>query len=128
MLQEKGLSINLGIQRVSLDGRKLRLTSTEFHMLAFLAINQGRVLSLEAFLREVWRMNYFDENGYHTVRAAMYRLRGKLGETSRSPVWIGLCRGEGYFLLQKAKVLEKPLLKVIAQVMEDGSLERASPY
>ncbi len=49
-----GLAVDLPGHRVSLDGRPVRLTPTEFNLLALLARNHGRLLSSHDLLREVW--------------------------------------------------------------------------
>lgn len=77
-----------------LHGAILDLTFKEFELLKFLAVNQGKVLTREALLDEVWGEDYF--GGPRTVDVHIRRLRAKLGNEHDS--LIGTVRNVGYRL------------------------------
>ncbi len=76
---------------VSLDGKALTLTTTEFKLLAALIQSRGRVLGRGRLLNEVW--GYEGDFNTRTVDTHMRRLREKLGKFSSQ---IQTVRGFGY--------------------------------
>lgn len=75
--------IDLGAVRVDLEAKAVycddelvQLTPTEYSLLRVLAVNQGRLLSYEELLREVWGVGY--QNSREYVRVYVGRLRNKL--------------------------------------------------
>ncbi len=85
------LDLDTHVARVA--GRAIRLTLTEFRLLASLVRNEGRVRSREALLTEVW--GYDSEALSRTVDTHVRRLRSKLGPGAD---WLGTVRGVGYRL------------------------------
>ncbi len=81
---------------VSLDGKTLKLTSTEFKLLAALIEGRGRVLGRGRLLTEVW--GYESAFNTRTVDTHVRRLREKLGKFS---VQIQTIRGFGYRIKEK---------------------------
>lgn len=71
----------------------VRLTTTEFNLLAFFLRNQGRVLSRERLLERVWGFEY--EGTTRTIDTHIQRLRDKLGQKGKL---IETVRGVGYKL------------------------------
>ena len=61
---------------VTLDGREVRLTAKEFMLLEYLMRHQGRVLSRDLLLADVWGYRY--TGGTRTVDVHVRRLREKL--------------------------------------------------
>lgn len=85
------LVIDLEGHQVSLSGRTLPLTATEFKLLVLLFQRRGRVQTRDELLNVVWGYDYM---GYgRTVDAHIKRLREKLGEAS---VMVETVRGVGY--------------------------------
>ena len=88
------LSIDYGQRRVSVAGRAVELTRTEYELLRVLSLNAGRVLTYDSLLRQVW------ENGgkgnTQPVRDFMKKLRRKLGDDAAKPTWIFNERRVGY--------------------------------
>ncbi len=80
------LAIDYARRRVTLSGRDVALTDTEYRLLCELAVNGGRVLSREHLMSRVWSARAPDESG--VVRAYVKRLRQKLGETADNPSYI----------------------------------------
>ena len=77
--------------KITLDGKRLDLTSTEFKLLSLLIGREGDILSREALLEEVW--GYSSTIDTRTVDTHMRRLREKLGDHA---VLLETIRGEGY--------------------------------
>jgi two-component system phosphate regulon response regulator PhoB len=85
------LVIDLGAHIVSLKGREIDLTTTEFKLLLRLARRPGRAFSRDQLLSEVW--GYSGDLETRTVDTHMKRLRSKLGPVA---IWIETVRGLGY--------------------------------
>ena len=88
------LAIDCNRRRVTLAGRALDLTATEFDLLRELAVNAGQVLSHEVLLRRVWFKG--DSSDVGRVHVCINRLRYKLGDRAQSPTYIFSVRGVGY--------------------------------
>ena len=88
------LAIDYERRRVSVAGRPVTLTATEYELLRVLAQGAGRVLTHEALLRQVWAgRNTGDPK---RVRAYVKRLRNRLGDDAADPAYIVNERGVGY--------------------------------
>lgn len=91
-LQFGDLRLHPASYTVSLDGRDLGLTLTEFKLLNFLVQHAGRAYSRTRLMHEVWG---YDSNGrVRTVDVHIRRLRAKLGGPHESMV--DTVRGVGY--------------------------------
>ncbi len=88
------LVINFAERRVTLAGRAVWLTPTEFDLLAHLALNRGRVLTHRALLQAVWGEEYEDEAEY--LWTYVRRLRNKLEANPAQPQYIVTEPGVGY--------------------------------
>lgn len=85
------LTIDTEGHNVTVDGRPVTLTATEFKLLVTLFQRRGRVQTRDELLNVVWGYDYL---GYgRTVDAHIKRLRGKLGTASGM---IETVRGVGY--------------------------------
>ena len=88
------LTIDHDRRRVTLAGRALELTVTEYNLLRVLALNAGRVVTYDTLLRQVWSgRNHVDSK---LVRAFIKKLRQKLGDDANAPAYIMTERGVGY--------------------------------
>ena len=83
-------------RRVTLAGRPLRLTATEYRLLHALSLGAGGVTSYETLLRWIWG----DRGGgnLHALRSAVARLRHKLGDDAKKPRYVIGERGLGYYM------------------------------
>jgi len=77
------------------DGERLNLTQSEFALLLALASRLDEEVSWSLLLQEVWGTDSL-LGGRDMVKTAIYRLRGKLGESSAGPRYIHSVRGLGY--------------------------------
>lgn len=89
-----GLIVNKDTRECFLYGREIALTPTEFDILWLLCENNGRVVSSEVLFETVWGEKYFENN--NTVMVHIRRLREKLNEPSRHPIFIKTVWGVGY--------------------------------
>ena len=73
------LSVDLELKKLSVGGKSVKLTKTEFNILTLLLRNRGRIFSREDILNKVWK----DDSGTvvleRTVDVHIVRLRKKLG-------------------------------------------------
>ena len=87
------LAIAYDRRRVSVAGRAVQLTATEYELLRVLSVNAGRVVTYDTLLRRVWGNH---TGGLHPVRSFMKKLRRKLGDDAANPTYIRTERGIGY--------------------------------
>lgn len=90
------LKIDFATHEVTVQGEPVRLTATEYNLLAHLAINAGRVLTHRALLQAVWGPEYGDETDY--LWAYIRRLRRKVEPDPGNPRYILTQPGVGYTL------------------------------
>lgn len=72
----------------------IKLTSTEFSLLALLAKNEGRVLTHQYILKEVWGMAYVEQTQY--LRVFIAQLRKKVEDDPSKPKLLNTESGIGY--------------------------------
>ena len=92
------LVIDFASREVTLAGKPVRLTPTEYNLLYYLVRNEGKVLSQQALLRKVWGEEYTDAVEY--IKKYIQRLRAKLGDDSQNPRILLSERGVGYKFLR----------------------------
>jgi two-component system KDP operon response regulator KdpE len=88
------IEIDLAQHTVARDGAEVKLTATEFKLLAYLAANAGRVLTHQAILSHVWDPADADHVEY--LRVYMRQLRKKLEEDPEQPRYLLNEPGIGY--------------------------------
>ena len=93
-----GLAIRYEQRRVSVAGRPVKLTTTEYELLRVLSLNTGRVLTFGSLLRQAWAGRNEGPGGRKLVHAVVKRLRRKLGDDPLRPTYILNERGVGYYM------------------------------
>ena len=88
------LAIHYEQRRVSLAGREVKLTATEYDLLRVLSLNADRVSTYDALLRHVWGGRH--EGDTVLVRTFVKKLRRKLGDDAANPTYIVNERRVGY--------------------------------
>jgi len=88
------LYIDLANHVVRKNNELLKLTSTEFTLLALLAKNEGRVLTHQFILKEVWGMGYLEQTQY--LRVFIAQIRKKIEDDPSRPKLISTESGIGY--------------------------------
>jgi two-component system, OmpR family, KDP operon response regulator KdpE len=76
MIEAGDLRIDIERRIVTLSGREVRLTPTEYALLKYLATNAGKVLTHPMILRSVWGQEYADDTAL--LRTYITQLRAKL--------------------------------------------------
>jgi two-component system KDP operon response regulator KdpE len=81
-------------RRVMVDGELVKLTPTEYNLLALLIKNAGRVLPYRMLLEQVWGWEYIDDVDY--LRVYIWHLRRKLEPDPKNPRYVLTEHGVGY--------------------------------
>ena len=92
------LRIDYASRHVTVKGRTVRLTPTEYSLLFHLTRNAGRVLPHQTLLAKVWGREYTDEIDY--LKVYIRRLRQKLESDTSAIGTIVSERGVGYKFIQ----------------------------
>lgn len=85
---------DLAKREVTVRGKTIELTPTEFNLLVYLMRNAGKVLTHRAILQNVWGPEYGNEAEY--LRVYMGRLRQRVETDPLNPRYIKTERGVGY--------------------------------
>jgi two-component system, OmpR family, KDP operon response regulator KdpE len=88
------LSIDLANHTARKNDEIIKLTATEFSLLALLAKNEGRVLTHQYILKEVWGMSYIEQTQY--LRVFIAQLRKKVEDDPAKPKLLNTESGIGY--------------------------------
>jgi len=92
VLRAGGVDVDLGRREARVDGAVIALATREFDLLAFMAENEGLVLSRQQLLDNVWGHGWYGDE--RTVDVHVRQLRKKLGDAlPLATVW-----GVGYRL------------------------------
>ena len=94
LLEFGSLSVDLANHIVRKNNELLKLTSTEFSLLALLAKNEGRVLTHQYILKEIWGMGYIEQTQY--LRVFIAQLRKKVEDEPAKPKLLNTESGIGY--------------------------------
>ncbi|GAB4411660.1 MAG: response regulator transcription factor [Thermodesulfovibrionales bacterium] len=81
---------------VSVKGKPVKLSATEFKLLLYLAERKGKVFNREQLLDAVWSDEAFVEP--RTVDVHIRRLRAQIEEDPANPRYIKTLRGIGYYM------------------------------
>lgn len=88
------LIIDLSSHIVKKDNELVKLTSTEYSLLTLLAKNEGRVLTHQYILKEIWGMSYVEQTQY--LRVFIAQLRKKIEDDPAKPKLLNTESGIGY--------------------------------
>jgi two-component system KDP operon response regulator KdpE len=86
VITSKDISIDLAGKIVTKNGEQVKLTATEYQLLAILAKNQGRIVTHAFLLKEVWGPTFQEESNY--LRVFFAQLRKKLEDDPTNPMHI----------------------------------------
>ncbi len=98
VFEAHGVRVDLGRREVTRHGGPVRLTPTEYRLLAVLVRHAGRVLTHRQLLREVWGPGAQDQN--HYLRVYVNQLRQKLEDDAARPALLRTEPGVGYRLME----------------------------
>ena len=80
------LEVDLSKRVVKRRGQILKLTRTEYELLAYLVLNCGKVLTHRELLQNVWGTEYGEESEY--IRTFITQLRRKIEDDPSNPRFI----------------------------------------
>lgn len=86
--------INLSTREVIKGEEQIKLTKTEFDMLVYMTRNTGIVLSVEKIYENVWKEEFLESE--NTVMVHIRKLREKIEDDPRNPIYIKTVWGVGY--------------------------------
>ncbi|MFF3514380.1 response regulator [Streptomyces sp. NPDC002573] len=87
-------TIDLLAKKAVRNGREVRLTPTEWHLLEILVTNPGRLVTQKYLLQEVWGVSQSSKTNY--LRVYMAQLRRKLERDPAHPRYLITEPGMGY--------------------------------
>ncbi len=90
------LKVDLSRRLVTVSGREVQLTPTEYGLLRVLVTHAGKVLTHRHLLREVWGTEYGEE--FHMLHVNISNLRRKIEPDPARPQFIITEPGVGYRL------------------------------
>ena len=89
-----GLQIDFEKRIVKKNSLSVKMTATEYSLLALLANNEGKVLTHHFLLQQVWGPGFQDQTQY--LRVYIAQLRKKIEDDPNHPVFILTESGVGY--------------------------------
>ncbi|HEY3406341.1 MAG TPA: response regulator [Ohtaekwangia sp.] len=88
------ITIDFAARSVKKNGSAIKLTATEYTLLALFAKNEGKVLTHQYLLNQVWGPSYRNESQY--LRVFIAQLRKKIETDANRPAHIITESGVGY--------------------------------
>ena len=88
------LQIDLSARTLKKKNELIKLTSTEYALLALFARNEGKVLTHSYLLKQVWGSSYINESQY--LRVYVAQLRKKIENDPNRPKYLLTESGVGY--------------------------------
>jgi len=98
VFQVKDLVVDLATRHVTVNGKEIKLTATEYDLLRLLVRHAGKVLTHRQILREVWGPGH--DNDTHYLRVYIAHLREKIEKNPEQPELILTELSVGYRLFQ----------------------------
>ena len=94
VLSTGALEINDETKQVTVDGKEIKLTATEYNILKFLLENKGKVYSIEQIYENVWNEeSYGAEN---IIAVHIRHIREKIEINPKEPKYLKVIWGIGY--------------------------------
>ena len=97
--QAQGLRINYDRRKVFVEGQEVRLTQTEYNIVAFLSQHAGRVMTYAAIVRAIWGDT--DVGSTKKLQVNMANIRKKLGSVPGRNTYILNELGVGYRMIDE---------------------------
>ena len=90
----RGLRIDRAARRVWVDEREINLTSREYELLTYMALNPNKVFSRQELFRNIWGMECVGDVA--TVTVHIKKIREKIELKLSNPQYIETIWGVGY--------------------------------
>ncbi len=94
ILEVGDLKLNEDTRQVFIRNEEVRLTPKEFDILALLVRNKGQVFSIEKIYEMVWKEPVYKAD--NTVMVHITKIRDKIEENPRQPIYVKTIWGVGY--------------------------------
>jgi Response regulators consisting of a CheY-like receiver domain and a winged-helix DNA-binding domain len=94
IINRRGLEINTASHRVTVNGKEIQLTSKEYAILVFMALNPNIVFTKEQIFDRVWGDEIFSDTA--TVPVHIQKIRKKIEKDPSNPEFIETLWGTGY--------------------------------
>ncbi|HEV7781067.1 MAG TPA: response regulator [Chitinophagaceae bacterium] len=93
------LQVDLAARTIKKNNETVKLTATEYKLLSLFARQEGKVLTHQYLLREVWGPGYINQSQY--LRVFIAQLRKKIETDPNRPAYILTESGVGYRFIAK---------------------------
>jgi two-component system KDP operon response regulator KdpE len=94
LLNFKNLQIDLSARLIRKNNQLVKLTSTEYNLLALLMRNEGKVLTHQYLLRAIWGPGFINQSQY--LRVFIAQIRKKIETDANRPEYLLTESGVGY--------------------------------
>ena len=94
------LQIDLSTRMVKKNNQLVKLTSTEYNLLAILIKNEGKVLTHQYLLRAIWGPGFINQSQY--LRVFIAQIRKKIETDANRPEYLLTESGVGYRFMLKS--------------------------
>ncbi|HEX3167706.1 MAG TPA: response regulator [Chitinophagaceae bacterium] len=98
-LHFNNLQIDLSTRTVKKNNQLVKLTSTEYNLLAILIKNEGKVLTHQYLLRAIWGPGFINQSQY--LRVFIAQIRKKIEADANRPEYLLTESGVGYRFMIK---------------------------
>ncbi len=92
--ESNGLVIDYDARRVFIEGNEIKLTQTEYNIIALLSEHSGKVMTYTSIIREIW--GFSDLNSTKKLQVNMANIRRKFGAKPGADNYIVNELGVGY--------------------------------
>jgi len=99
VLSFQNLQIDLSSRTITKNNDLVKLTSTEYNLLALLVRNEGKVLTHQYLLRAIWGPGYINQSQY--LRVFIAQIRKKIEDDANRPEYLLTESGVGYRFIGK---------------------------
>ena len=97
----KDLEIDYDARQVLINGEEIKLTQTEYNIVALLSENCGKMMTYATIIKAIWG-GYAQEGSIKKLQVNMANIRKKLGDKPGEANYIANELGVGYRLNEKA--------------------------
>ena len=99
IINSEDLQIDILTRTVKKKGELVKLTNTEYSLLALFARNEGKVLTHQYLLRAVWGPGFISQSQY--LRVFIAQIRKKIEDDPNRPQYLTTESGIGYRFICK---------------------------
>ncbi len=99
IINSEDLQIDLASRMVKKKGELVKLTTTEYSLLALFAKNDGKVLTHQYLLRAIWGPGFINQSQY--LRVFIAQIRKKIEDDPNRPEYLLTESGVGYRFISK---------------------------